>query len=456
MAGRGWRRPLDTPGAAGYPSPPLAASRHPTSSAMASAATGSDDGPAEPSSAFRYPRYVLFWLSRLCVTFAVQIIAVAVGWQVYDLTRDPFDLGLIGLVQFLPSAVLVLFTGSAADRFSRRLIMMICLAVEAAGALVLLVLALKDPSEVWPIYVVLVAIGCARAFYAPASQAAIPSLVPEKALAHAITWMVSAWQLATIVGPVAGGLLYGLSAETAYGVAFALLIASAGLVSAVSLPRPAIAAAGETAWAALSGGFRYLKREPIVLGAISLDLFAVLLGGATALLPAVARDVLEVDSAGLGLLRAAPGAGALVVAGLLSVRPIGDRAGLVMFASVALFGAATVVFGLSTVTWLSILSLAVMGGADMVSVTIRETLLQLWTPDALRGRVNAVNMVFVGASNELGEFRAGMAGALVGVMPAIVAGGVGTIAVAAIWMGLFPALRNARRLDRAEATAVVA
>ncbi len=390
--------------------------------------------------------FTIYWGARFLGTFAAQIISVAVGWQVYDITRDPLDLGLIGLVQFLPSLLLVLVTGAVADRHDRRIIFAICLAAEAACAAALLFIAVAHPASAWPIFAVLICFGIARAFIGPAVQSMLPNLVPRHALATAIAWNTSSWQAATIGGPVAGGLLYGISAEVAYGVA-ALLLAAA-LAGVLTLPKLARPATREpTSFATVVAGFHYIWHQKIVLGAISLDLFAVLLGGATALLPAYARDILLVGPWGLGMLRAAPGIGALLVAAYLANRPIADHAGVIMFVAVGLFGLATAVFGASTIAWLSILMLLIMGGADMISVYVRETLIQLATPDAVRGRVNAVNMVFIGASNELGEFRAGVMAALIGVVPAVVFGGVGTVAVAALWAWGFPGLRAARRLD---------
>ena len=385
-------------------------------------------------------------MSRFCTTFATQIVSVAVGWQIYDLTRDPFDLGLVGLVQFAPSLLLVLVTGAVSDRFNRRMIVAICQFIEAICAGLLLYLVWTGDVTVPAIFATLVAFGVARAFMNPASQSLIPNLVPAEALASAIALSSSSWQIAVILGPVAGGLLYGLGADIAYFAAVAIFIAAAILIALV--PRPPQKTVPEPAnWTTVIAGFRYVWHEKIVLGAISLDLFAVLLGGAVALLPAYARDVLDVGPWGLGLLRSAPGIGAIVVALVLAVRPIRDHAGLIMFACVALFGAFTLTFGLSTLVWLSVAALALAGAADMVSVYIRETLIQLWTPDAVRGRVNAVNMVFIGASNELGEFRAGSVAALIGLVPAVVIGGIGTIAVAGLWMFMFPALRKARHLS---------
>jgi sugar phosphate permease len=385
-------------------------------------------------------------VSRLAATYATQITSVAVGWQVYDLTRDPFDLGLVGLVQFAPALILVLVTGAAADRFNRRLIVAICQGVEGLCAAALLILTLTGQIRVTQVLAVLFAFGIARAFLNPAQQSLIPNLVPADTLASAIALSSSTWQIAVITGPVAGGLLYGVGAAVPYGVAFVLF--AVAVVFALLIPKPPQKIVPEPAtWSTVVAGFRYVWREKIVLGAISLDLFAVLLGGAVALLPAYARDILEVGPWGLGLLRSAPGVGALSMALYLAFRPVRDRAGLIMFACVILFGLFTLVFGLSTMVWLSVLALALAGAADMVSVYIRETLIQLWTPDAVRGRVSAVNTVFVGASNELGEFRAGSVAALIGVVPAVVMGALGTVAVAVVWMFLFPQLRRARHLS---------
>ncbi len=397
--------------------------------------------------AFRHRGFLMFWLSRLLATFAAQILSVAVGWQVYDLTRDPFDLGLVGLVQFAPALILVLVTGTVSDRYNRRRIVAICQFVEAACGLALLALTVTGTISTPWIFSILAAFGVARAFMNPAASSLIPNLVPVEDLASAIAISSSAWQIAIIVGPVVGGLLYGLAAAAPYGVTVCFLMAAGVLVLLV--PRPPQKTMPEPAsWSTVIAGFRYVWHEKIVLGAISLDLFAVLLGGATALLPAYARDILDTGPWGLGLLRAAPGFGAIAVAVYLAARPVRDHAGVIMFVAVALFGAFTLVFGISNVVWLSVAALALAGAADMVSVYIRETLMQLWTPDAVRGRVNAVNAVFIGASNELGEFRAGTVAALIGVVPAVVIGGIGTLAVAGIWAWAFPMLRQARRLDR--------
>lgn len=395
--------------------------------------------------AFRHSAFLRYWIARFLTTFATQIVSVAVGWQIYDLTRDPFDLGLVGIIQFLPALLLVLVTGVIADRFGRRLIMGLAALLETACALAILLLTLRGLTSPLPIFGVLLFFGIARAFFGPASASLVANLVPPQVFANAVAWNSSAWQTATIVGPVAGGLLYGVSPLAAYGVATIFMLAASLLV--LSIPKPQQRSETEKPTIdTLFAGFRYIWREKVVLGAISLDLFAVLLSGAVALLPVYARDVLELGPWGLGLLRAAPGIGAIAVALWLTSHPIKDHAGVVMLACVALFGAFTVMFGVSTIPWLSIFALAMLGATDMISVYVRETLIQLWTPDDVRGRVNAVNMVFVGASNELGEFRAGTMAALIGPVAAVVAGGIGAIGVAGLWAWLFPALRDIRHL----------
>jgi MFS family permease len=296
------------------------------------------------------------------------------------------------------------------------------------------------------VFIIIAAFGTARAFLNPAQQSLFPNLVPPEILGNAIALNSAGFQIATIVGPVIGGLLYDLRPELSY--AATLLFLLIGAIVIVSVPRRARRFAPDPAsWNTIVAGIRYIWQEKIVLGAISLDLFAVLLGGATALLPVYARDILQVDASGLGMLRAAQAVGAIVVSLYLATHAIRDHAGLVMFAFVGLFGLFAIVFGLSTLLWLSVLALFVMGAADMVSVYIRETLIQLWTPDRVRGRVNAVNMVFIGASNELGAFRAGVSAWAFGAVPAVVLGGLGTIAVALLWARWFPELRRARHLS---------
>lgn len=396
--------------------------------------------------AFRHRPYLIYWLARAATVFAAQIQIVALGWQVYDLTRNPLHLGLIGLSQFLPALLLVLVTGAVADRFSRRGIMAICLVGMATISSGFFLFTASGSQTIWVVFLLLAGFGTARAFFGPATQSLLPNIVPTTLLSKAIALNSSAWQLATVLGPVAGGLLYGVSPLIAYGTSATLLVVAAGLVFLIPKPEQKTEAEAPSLDVLLAG-FRYIWKEKVVFGAISLDLFAVLLGGATALLPVYARDILQVGEEGLGLLRAAPGVGAIAVAIWLATHNIRDHAGLWMFFFVAVFGAFTIVFGASPYAWLSIIALAALGAADMVSVYIRETLIQLWTPDRVRGRVNAVNMVFIGASNELGEFRAGVMAALIGAKATVIAGGAGTVLVAALWAKMFPDLRKARHLD---------
>lgn len=391
--------------------------------------------------AFRHASYARFFVSRFFNSFSTQIVSVAVGWQMYDLTGDPFMLGLIGLVQFAPALLLILVTGSVADRYNRRMIMAVCLVVCTLCAAALLALTAFSLFAPLAVFVVLAVFGIARAFLGPAMQSLAPNLVPAKDLSNAIAWNSTAQQTATIVGPVTGGLLYGLGPIVPYVVSIVLfLLASAAVIS---IPKPPQRMAGAArSWESLVAGFRYIRAEKVVLGAISLDLFAVLLGGAIALMPVFARDILSLGPWGLGLLRSAPGVGSVAMAVWLAAHPLRHRAGRLMLIGVGLFGFATVVFGLSQWAWLSIAALVLMGASDMISVYVRNTLVMLWTPDELRGRVTAVNMVFIGASNELGEFRAGTMASAIGAVPAVVVGGIGTIAVSILWAFWFPKLRR--------------
>ncbi len=396
--------------------------------------------------AFRHPSYTRFFFARFLLSFSQQIVSVAVGWQMYDQTGSAIYLGLIGLVQFLPSLALILVTGSVADRHNRRAIASICSLVSALCTLALLGMTITGSFSPILVFAVLLIFGIERAFMTPAVQSLAPNLVPEKDLSNAIAWNSSSWQLAAITGPVLGGLLYGVSASTAYMVA--VIFSALGAILLYTIPKPPQKTTGEAKnWDMILGGFRYIREEKVVLGAISLDLFAVLLGGATALMPIFARDILTLGPWGLGLLRSAPGVGAIIMAIFLAAYPLKHKAGLYMFIGVAIFGVGTIVFGFSTNTEVSIAALAIMGAADMISVYVRESLIALWTPDHLRGRVNAVNMVFVGASNELGEFRAGTMASAFGAVPAVIIGGVGTLAVAALWASGFPKLRKIDTLD---------
>jgi MFS family permease len=397
--------------------------------------------------AFSYPPFRYFWVTTLCASFAAQIMSVAVAWEIWFLTGNAVFLALVGLAQFLPALSLVLVTGLVADRFPRRRIIQVAMVAELGCALSLLYFALSGYGEVWPIFVILVILGTARAFVGPAGSSLAPNLVPPAALSNAVSMNATAWQLAGVLGPVASGLLLTLGAPVAFSAAGVLALVAFVSISFVRSPLQ-YTQGQETNIQTLLAGFRYIWREKVVLGAISLDLFAVLMGGAVALMPIFATDILHAGPLGLGLLRSAPGIGAITMALWLSRFPVRDHAGIILFSFVAAFGFFTLCFGLSTSVWLSVPLLALIGACDMVSVSIRETIMQLWTPDEVRGRVNAVNSVFIGASNELGEFRAGMMAAWIGAQAAVVFGGAATIAVAGIWSQIFPGIRQQRAIDR--------
>ena len=403
--------------------------------------------PPSPYAAFRYRDFRLFVAMRTLSNMAQLMQSVAVGWQVYDITRRPLDLGLVGLSLFLPQFLLALPAGQAADRLPRRKLVITALGLNLVASALLLWLSAIGSHRVEAILAVLVVFGCGRAFVGPATQAILPAVVPRALLPNAITWNSTTWQAAMVLGPALGGLLYGFGVELVYAVVLALLAASA--VAALLLrPAPQSPAAGSRRWHELLGGVRFVLDHPVLLGAISLDLFAVLFGGATALLPIFARDMLSVGPIGLGLLRSAPAVGSVACAMWLAGHPLRRRAGMRMFQCVAGFGAATIVFGLSQSFVLSLVALAATGACDMVSVYVRQTVIQLGTPDAMRGRVNAVSLVFIGASNELGEFESGITAAWFGTVPAVVLGGAGTLAVVAIWAWRFAGLRRVDRLDQ--------
>lgn len=400
--------------------------------------------------AFGFVSFRRYQLARLASVLSTQMASVAIGWQVYATTHRARDLGYIGLAQFLPAVGLALVSGAVADRFDRRRVVVACHSLVALGWAVLLVLTRQGITSVAPIYAVLVLLGVARAFAGPASQALLPNLVPDEVLGSAISWGSTVWQVATIAGPSLGGLLYGLG-----GPAVVYLVAMAGSATAAALvlrvqPLPSTRPASSRArsWHELLAGVRYVWNNRLVLGLISLDLFAVLLGGAVALMPMFARDILHAEAWSLGLLRSAPALGATAMAVWLAYRPLVRRAGLWMLVSVAIFGAATVAFGYSRSLALSIAMLVVLGASDMISVVVRQHAVQLATPDAMRGRVGAVNQVFVGASNELGEFESGLVAEWIGPVRAVVVGGLGTLLVVALWSGLFPSLRKLDRLER--------
>jgi len=391
------------------------------------------------SRALNYPNFRNYVAARFLTTFAVQMQSVAVGWQVYTITRDPLDLGLIGLAQFLPFIILILPAGQVADRLNRRFILSLCYAVETLCAILLLIYTLSGINEVWPVFAVMVLFGCARAFSFPSAQAITPNLVPPPAFSNAVALNSSSSHIASIAGPAAGGLLYLLGPNTVYTTVTIILLISVVMMLRVRLPN-IIRAPEPASWHTITEGLRFVRSRPIILGAMSLDLFAVLFGGATALLPAYASDILHTGPQGLGLLRTAPAIGAAVTGLVLAFRPVTRHVGHWLFSSVALFGIAIIVFGLSRSFMLSLAALIVLGAADMVSIYIRHMLVQLETPDAIRGRVSAVNGVFVGASNELGEFESGVTAAWFGLVPAVVIGGIATLVVTGVCMKLFPEL----------------
>ena len=398
------------------------------------------------ASAFTYPSFQRYWAARLCVTLAIQMQAVAIGWQVYDLTRRPLDLGLVGLAQFLPSLGLALVTGHVADRYDRRTVMALCIIVEALCAVLFLTFTLQDGTNTPFLFGVLVLFGTARAFEFPASVALMPNLVPPRLFTNAAAWSSSAWQAATIVGPAIGGLLYAIGPEAVYGCCVLMFLLSVFLVNTIRIEQREKEQMAAT-WESVVAGISFIRGQPVVLGAVSLDLFAVLLGGATALLPVYARDILHVGPWGLGLLRSAPAVGALVTALLVARRPIQRHAGAILLGAVGIFGLSIVVFGLSRNLWLSLLALIILGASDMVSVVIRRVLVLVKTPDEMRGRVSAVESVFIGASNELGEFESGVTAAWFGVVPAVVLGGLGTLAIVGLWARIFPQLRRVDSLE---------
>ncbi len=389
--------------------------------------------------------FMRFWVGRLAGTMANQMLMVAVGWQMYELTGSAWDLGLVGLYQFAPALLLVLVAGQAADRHERRRILALCMAVQVAIALTLLAAAQGGWASRGLLLGLSVAIGLAKAFQMPAQQAIVPLLVPPEVLPRALAFSSAGMQAAIIGGPALGGFIFAAGTAVVYAVC-ALLFAVAVWLFAGVRHAPVPPSTEPASLATMLAGVRFIRGRPAVLGAISLDLFAVLLGGATALLPIFAKDILHVGPWGLGLLRAAPAVGALAMSIGLSRWPITRRVGRRMFGAVAVYGLATLAFGVSTQFWLSMTALAVAGAADMVSVVIRQSLVQLETPNEMRGRVSAVNAIFIGASNQLGEFESGATAAWLGPVGSVVLGGAGCLLVAGLWMKLFPDLARRERL----------
>jgi MFS family permease len=403
--------------------------------------------PRSPFAAFASRDFRFYLAARFLATVAVQMLSVAVGFQVYSITHRALDLGYVGLAQFLPVMGLSLLAGNVVDRFDRRRVLLLCDLVFALCAGLLFLLSRAESPSLPLLFATLLLFGAARAFYGPAGTALMPSLLPREHFPNAVTWQSTSWEIAAIGGPSLGGLVYGLGGPRTVYLGAAVLLACACLLVARIETHTSTLERRPPSLATAFAGLRYVWANKILLGSISLDFFAVFLGGAVALLPVYATDVLHVGPSGLGLMRSAPAVGAGLTAAFLAFRPLGRHAGAKMLVGVAIFGAATIVFGLSRSFPLSLFALALLGAADMVSVVVRMTLEQLATPPEMRGRVSAVNMVFVGASNELGEFESGTLAALIGATPAVVSGGVGTLVVVTLWAWLFPAIRRVDRLE---------
>src|SRR5271157_554751 len=398
--------------------------------------------------AFTHPGFVLFQIARFLIVAAVEMQAVAVGWQVYDITHRALDLGLVGLAQFLPGILLFLVSGHASDHFERRKVLGACYAGYALCSGLLLIIALRGAHSVRPIYAVLILLGVVRSFNGTASRSILPQLVPEEHFANAVAWNATTFQAATILGPSLGGLLYAAFRGPSAVYAAAMLTAVGALISTFRIrARQQSRRREPMTLKTVFAGLHFIWREKLILGAISLALFAVLLGGAVALLPVYAREILHTGPWGLGLLRTAPGVGAAIMAVLLAHWPLRGRAGPTLLWAVAGFGIFTILFGVSHSLTLSLNALLLLGASDMISVIIRATLTQLATPDEMRGRVTAVDMIFIGTSNEFGQFESGVTAQWFGTVPAVVLGGIGTLVVIVLWAWMFPELRRAGDLQ---------
>ncbi len=408
-----------------------------------SADTDVDIDPSIPI--LRHKPFALFWFARVAATVAFHIMAVSIAWQLYDLTRSAFDLGLLGLVQFIPLVPLTLLVGHVADRYDRRLIIGCCELLLAVCAALLLLGNTGGWLDRTTIFSIVFLAGCVRVFEIPTMMALLPTLVPRTVIPRATAWWASANQTAQIAGPAIGGILLNVGPKFAYGTACTLFVVAAVLV--VLIPPRQVEPRQPVTLASIFSGFTFILQKRVLLGTISLDLFAVLLGASVALLPIFARDVLNTGPDGFGYLRSAPAMGALLASVILANRPMRGPIGRNMFGAVIVFGLATALFGLSPLLPLSMLALACVGAADVTSVVIRSSLVQLNTPDALRGRVAAANSMFIGTSNQLGDFRAGTVAQLIGAVPAVVLGGLTTLAIAITWMVWFPELRRMQKLD---------
>jgi MFS family permease len=397
--------------------------------------------------AFRHGDFAAYWFGSLFGNLGFQMQSAALFWQVYDLTGSTLDLGLIGLAEFVPALLLLAITGPIADRVERRLIMQCGFAVQLLGALLLVAFTLAEPAQAWPFFIVAFLFGCVRAFSQPAGRAMVATLVPTAHLANAVAWRSTGFQMAIIGGPALAGFIYLVGPVAVYVTVAAVMALSVVALQLMTRRPPAII--GEPpGWGSLIAGIRFIRSQPLVLGAISLDLFAVLFGGAVALLPVYAKDILHVGTVEYGFLRSAAAGGAAVMALLLTRFPLRRRVGRTLFIAVATFGVGTVVFGLSRNYYLSLAALTVLGAADMISVYVRSNVVPLATPGTMLGRVTAVEMVFIGASNELGAFESGAVAWLIGPVAPVVLGGVATLVVCAAWIKLFPPLYRVDRLDR--------
>ncbi len=399
-----------------------------------------------PDTLYRRRDFASFISARFFSTIAMQVQSVAIGWQIYNIVHDPLALGLVGLCQFAPMFLLTLPAGEISDRFDQRKVFAAALAMQGLCSALFLFLSLSYPRTVWPFYAVLILFGSARGFSGPSGQSLLAFLVPPENLPRAIALSSSAFTTAVIAGPALGGFLFVLGPIPTYAICVVGYLLASSLIVGLGGRKAAQSGHHASRLERVAAGVHFVRQRPIVLGAISLDLFAVLLGGATALLPVFARDILHVGSIGLGFLRAAPATGAALTAILLARWPVERGTGVKMFGAVAVFGIATIVFGLSQNFFLSLAALFVLGASDMISVFVRSSLINLATPDEMRGRVGAVNMLFIGASNELGEFESGVTAAWFGTIPAVIVGGVGTLLVVGVWMWLFPPLRNVDKL----------
>jgi MFS family permease len=403
----------------------------------------------------KHPPFQRFWCTRILSSLSFQMLAVAMGWHVYALTHSAFALGLVGLAQFLPMFLLTLVVGHVADRYDRRRIAAVCQSLESVAALLFAIGTFGGWISAPVIYVLAACVGAARAFESPAVSSLLPAVVPRGYLPKATAWATSANQTAQIAGPALGGLLYGIGPGAAYLACTLSFAAAATSVWSIPLQMKPASRAPVTLESIFSG-IKFIRSEPVILGALSLDLFAVLFGGATALLPIFARDVLHAGPIGLGLLRSGTAIGALAGTIWLAHFPLRNRPGAAMFGGVIAFGIATIVFGLSHQFLVSLLALMVLGASDTISVVVRLSLVQLRTPDEMLGRVSAVNSLFIGTSNQLGEFESGLTAGWWGAQPAVLVGGVATIAIALLWMRFFPELRHTRTLEREEALAASA